>query len=535
MATHDYVIANQSGAAFRADLNNALAAIVSNNSNSSQPATRYAYQWWADTSAGVMKIRNSANDGWIELFQLDGTLTLEDGSNSAPALAFRDDLDTGIFSGGANEFNIATGGTERFVITSDGKCGIGVASPSRTLHVGSDFIRVDDGFGLDTSGATEKVVLDAGFIALTVASGEKARLTATGLGLGTTSPSNILEATGSSHTKLLVGTTGTGHATGLQITHADGDSGEQQWQLQTDATADGNLVVRNATSGNKVMIFDADVYGVSIGGIDPEKMFELGGSNNTKTDPLQANNILRFRDNDSTSTNGQPMGTITWTTGDSGNAGVSAYISCECQTANDGRGRMNFAAGSEANSTLTEVMHVDQEGLVCGGTGLAGDFGTESLRVNATNRIGFHTATHDANGICMVTNRSDQRATYTAINFHAQGVHVGGVVVNFSSTNFNTSSDYRIKENVVNLENAINRIKNLKPYRFNFIGDTSETIDGFFAHEVSEVVPNAVTGEKDAMKKGEIDPQSMDNSKLVPLLVAAVQELTARVETLEAA
>ena len=117
--------------------------------------------------------------------------------------------------------------------------------------------------------------------------------------------------------------------------------------------------------------------------------------------------------------------------------------------------------------------------------------------------------------------------------FHAQGVQVGSVVVNFSSTNFNTSSDYRIKENVVNLENAINRLKNLKPYRFNFIGDTSETIDGFFAHEAAEVVPNAVTGEKDAVKDGEIDPQSIDNSKLVPLLVAAVQEAITEIETLK--
>ena len=92
MATHDYVIANQSGAAFRTDLNNALAAIVSNNSNSSSPSTTYAYQWWADTSAGVLKIRNSANNAWIELLQLDGTLTLEDGSASAPALGFRETL-----------------------------------------------------------------------------------------------------------------------------------------------------------------------------------------------------------------------------------------------------------------------------------------------------------------------------------------------------------------------------------------------------------------------------------------------------------
>ena len=165
MATHDYDIANQSGAAFRTDLNNALAAIQSNNSNSSSPANTVAYQWWADTTTGTLKIRNSANDGWIELFQLDGTLTLEDGSNSAPALAFRDDLDTGIFSGGANEFNITTGGVERleigggsftvnptgadfnffvegdtdqYLLTVDAgleKVGIGIQTPARKLHV----------------------------------------------------------------------------------------------------------------------------------------------------------------------------------------------------------------------------------------------------------------------------------------------------------------------------------------------------------------------------------------------------------------
>ena len=118
MATHDYDIANQSGAAFRTDLNNALAAIQSNNSNSSSPATTVAYQWWADTTSGTLKIRNSSNNAWIELLQLDGTLTLEDGSASTPALAFRDDLNTGIFSAAADEFNIATGGVERVTLSS---------------------------------------------------------------------------------------------------------------------------------------------------------------------------------------------------------------------------------------------------------------------------------------------------------------------------------------------------------------------------------------------------------------------------------
>jgi hypothetical protein len=102
MATHDYVIANASGAAVRSDLNNALAAIVSNNSNATAPATTYAYMWWADTTAGQLKLRNAANDGWIVIRELDGTLLMEDGSAASPGLAFASDLDTGFFSAGAN-------------------------------------------------------------------------------------------------------------------------------------------------------------------------------------------------------------------------------------------------------------------------------------------------------------------------------------------------------------------------------------------------------------------------------------------------
>ena len=120
MATHDYVLDNATGANFRSDLNNALAAIVSNNSSSSQPTTRYAYMWWADTTTGILKIRNSANDGWVTLLQLDGTLTLEDGSNSAPALGFRDDLNTGIFSSAADTLDITCGGTTRGSFSSSG-------------------------------------------------------------------------------------------------------------------------------------------------------------------------------------------------------------------------------------------------------------------------------------------------------------------------------------------------------------------------------------------------------------------------------
>ena len=73
MATHDYVIANGTGAAVRSDLNDALAAIVSNNSSATAPATTYAYQWWADTTTGLLKVRNAANSAFVTVGTLAST------------------------------------------------------------------------------------------------------------------------------------------------------------------------------------------------------------------------------------------------------------------------------------------------------------------------------------------------------------------------------------------------------------------------------------------------------------------------------
>jgi hypothetical protein len=117
MAQHDYVIANQSGAAFRADLNNALAAIVSQNSGAAEPSTTYAYMPWADTTNGLFKIRNAANSDWITLYQLDGewsTIALEDGTAAAPSLYFKDSgTDTGVYSPGVDQVGITTAGVQR--------------------------------------------------------------------------------------------------------------------------------------------------------------------------------------------------------------------------------------------------------------------------------------------------------------------------------------------------------------------------------------------------------------------------------------
>ena len=148
MATHDYVIANASGAAVRSDLNDALAAIVSNNSSSSEPATTYAYQWWADTSNNVLKIRNSGNNAWITLRELDGTMLLEDGSASTPGLAFADDVNTGIFSPAADQIGFATGGVERLEI---GSSEVVFNDPSNDVD-----------FRVESNGQTHMLFVDAG-------------------------------------------------------------------------------------------------------------------------------------------------------------------------------------------------------------------------------------------------------------------------------------------------------------------------------------------------------------------------------------
>ena len=111
---------------------------------------------------------------------------------------------------------------------------------------------------------------------------------------------------------------------------------------------------------------------------------------------------------------------------------------------------------------------------------------------------------------------------------------VGSIITDGSSTSFNTSSDYRLKENVVDMSDATTRLKQLAPKRFNFIADKDadgnilKVVDGFLAHEVQAVVPEAVAGEKDGAEM-----QSIDQSKLVPLLVKTIQELEARITDLE--
>ena len=183
---------------------------------------------------------------------------------------------------------------------------------------------------------------------------------------------------------------------------------------------------------------------------------------------------------------------------------------------------------------------------------------TASERMRITNsggvNVGSEGTAGTAQGLNVHNHGWSTMATFkTGTSTNAQYVQfinsngvVGSINMSGSSTSYNTSSDYRLKENIVEITDATTRLKQLKPKRFNFIADADTTVDGFIAHEVSSVVPEAISGEKDAMKTeeyevtpavldedGSIQPQGIDQSKLVPLLVKTIQELEARIQTLE--
>ena len=173
-----------------------------------------------------------------------------------------------------------------------------------------------------------------------------------------------------------------------------------------------------------------------------------------------------------------------------------------------------------SNQTYIEINPASLEGVYAfHGNGTAG------------NPIGM-TNYNDVNGTTLSFNTSfSGKETQT---FRLNGTQVGSIVVG-STTAFNTSSDYRLKENVDYTWDATTRLKQLKPARFNFIADSTNTlVDGFIAHEVSNIVPEAITGVKDETNDdGSIKPQGIDQSKLVPLLVKTIQELEARITALE--
>ena len=337
---------------------------------------------------------------------------------------------------------------------------------------------------------------------------EYARIDGSGnVGIGTSSPTNVKTQINGS----LSGTAGTGHL-------AFGETSTPFWNWRLN-TSSADLILDRSYSGwqsTPVIAFDRSSGNVGIGTTSPSGELHVKAS--------------------------------------------SGFAEAYVQGSNSSSGMYLFDQGTEAG-----LWKVDS-GQIAFGTS-----NSERMRINSNGRITtFNTG--NVNGALNLLGEAG--SSFRAISFeHTNGGgEKGNITTSASSTSYNTSSDYRLKENVVDLTGASARVNQLDVKRFNFIADETNTlVDGFLAHEVATVVPEAITGTKDAMMDEEYevtpaveatydddgneltaaveavmgtrsvpDYQGIDQSKLVPLLTAALQEalteiasLKTRVEALE--
>ena len=336
-------------------------------------------------------------------------------------------------------------------------------------------------------------------------------------------------------------------------TTADGSSNSTE-RMRIDSS--GNVGIGTSSPLKKLHIADAGDVALMLqttNAVDDKEIFEIGCSGNASN---HADLIFRTRVNAGTGgsevlrlTNVGNVGIGTSTIADdadhcklaiSGQSGTAAGILIFQDTSNNEDGMIFADNGSlvlsadRANATASSFMAFRVDGS------------SEKMRI--TNEavgqvfVGCTAEPTGGNSGIMLQGNGFAVVAYSGsgsanvFEFNNSNNTVGRINCNGSNTSYLTSSDYRLKENESAISDGITRLKTLKPYRFNFKTEPSVTQDGFFAHEVFSVVPQAVVGNKDATKKdGSIDPQGLDHSKLVPLLVAAVQELIGRVETLEAA
>lgn len=321
----------------------------------------------------------------------------------------------------------------------------------------------------------------------------------------------------------------------------------------TIAFSEGGVEAMRIDSSGRLLVGTSSVY--STGVADPK--LQVVGTGPTDS----AISVSRFR-NDGGAANialfkgrgsagnftvinsGDSIGQIQFFGADGTKAVAAAQILCQSDGtpgADDMPGRLVFSTTADGAATPTERMRIDSSGNINIGTAIA-------VSPSSSSASGLGLTITENGGIAAKTTQSvgsvffeQNILSYTSGTITYQRFRVGGTIIgsisstNGTSTAYNTSSDYRLKENVTAVTDGITRLQQLKPSRFNFKADPNTVVDGFIAHEAQEVVPECVTGEKDAVDDdGNPVYQGIDQSKLVPLLTAALQEAIGEIESLKA-
>jgi len=260
----------------------------------------------------------------------------------------------------------------------------------------------------------------------------------------------------------------------------------------------GNTSIRS-TYSNSNNSASLEFYTASSGTATAERM-RIDSSGNLKFTFPDGNNGLRNK--------------IAFAT-ESPHQDETAYIAADRTATSFAPTELVFATGTTAG--VSERMRI---------------LSTGQVSIGSNNTSGKLTVTSDGStlaSLLLFESAAGTGSINTAAFYRiSTNSFVGSIATTGTATAYNTSSDYRLKENVVDIADGITRVKQLQPKRFNFIADADTTVDGFLAHEAQTVVPEAVTGEKDGEAM-----QGIDQSKLVPLLTAALQEAIAKIETLE--
>jgi hypothetical protein len=499
------------------------------------------------------------------------------GAVGTPSITFTGDLNTGFWSPTADTLAASTAGSERLRITSAGLVGIGTSAPDSPLNVraGANNATAAEIASFGRPDAVVRAAISKGLVggtingiafgtttnhpfALNTNGSERIYITNTGnVGIGTTSPVNLLDVNGTigyDNRLLTTSTTGDGTAASPSICVGfDYDNGFFR---------PGSNIIGISTAGFERARIDSSgrlLVGTSTPLGPNNSLFQIAGDSTAAG--LQ---ITRFNSTDgcivnfsanrnatvgsyTTVQNGDELARLRFIAYDGASQLVAAQITSSVDGtpgANDMPGRLVFSTTAAGASTPTERMRIDSSGNVGINRTPAADArldvnGLTRLNTTATpftSALGAIVQTGGGNNTGAVGIESTALSTATRhhISFSNPNGVIGSISTSASATSFVTSSDYRLKENVVDLDGAIDRLNQLPVHRFNFIADPDTVVDGFIAHEAAEVVPECVTGTKDEVDEdGNPVYQGIDQSKIVPLLTAALQEAIAKIETLE--